>query len=134
MFKTISICIKNHFNCRPDPKAPNYPSLAAALTRSRAGAQPGITSDDLAYAELANYLARKPVQLAVNPLMWWKHNAVHFPHLAQLARKYLCVPATSAASERLFSKAGRVITRTRAALHPSTASALVFLKENLDRW
>ena len=37
---------------------------------------------------------------------WWRVNAVRFPLHATLARRYLCIPATSAPSERLFSAAG----------------------------
>ena len=43
----------------------------------------------------------------------------------------LCCPATSVVSERVFSKAGDVITKKRNALAPSKAQKLVFLMENL---
>lgn len=53
-----------------------------------------------------------------DPLPWWKalcdrghHNAI-----AHLPRIIHCVPATSAASERIFSSAGRVATSGRASL------------------
>jgi hypothetical protein len=38
-----------------------------------------------------------------NPLTWWKVRASKFPNLAVLARKWLCIPATLAPSERVFS-------------------------------
>ncbi len=44
--------------------------------------------------------------LDTNPLDWWKGNQTHFPRLATLARRYLCVPGTSVPSERVFSTAG----------------------------
>ena len=43
----------------------------------------------------------------VNSLAWWKKHASHLPHVAKMARQYLAAPATSAAVERLFSRAGR---------------------------
>ena len=44
-----------------------------------------------------------------NPLHWWARNAASLPHLSVLARQFLCIPATSAPSERVFSAAGLTI-------------------------
>ena len=46
----------------------------------------------------------------VNPLIWWRDNEKYFPRLSQLARKYLCVPATSVPSEHVFSVAEHITT------------------------
>ena len=54
-----------------------------------------------------------------------------FPPVAAVAHTYLCIPATSVASERLFSKAGDVVTKKRNSLKPSAADHVVFLMENL---
>ena len=62
-----------------------------------------------------------------NPLQWWKDHAPSFPHVAVLARRYLCIPATSAPSERLFSTAGLTITKARNGLRDDNASAIIFL-------
>jgi hypothetical protein len=48
-----------------------------------------------------------------------------------LAKETLCIPATSAPSERLFSSAGLTIANDRAGLTPDNASDLVFLKTTL---
>ena len=66
-----------------------------------------------------------------DPLAWWKNNAVRFPLLSVLAKKYLCVCATSTASERVFSTAGNVVTSTRNLLKPEKVDMLVFLAKNL---
>ena len=63
------------------------------------------------------------------PLDWWKINQVRFPHLANLAKRLLCIPATSAPSERVFSNAGLTIAKDRANLAPDTASELIFLHD-----
>ena len=42
----------------------------------------------------------------------WSTNS-QLPHLKQLASKYLCIPATSASSERCFSSAGLTVSEFR---------------------
>ena len=51
--------------------------------------------------------------LAEDVLTWWKLHKDKLPILAELARAYLCIPATSAPSERLFSTAGNNMTFSR---------------------
>lgn len=41
-------------------------------------------------------------------LAYWEKRQVVYPQLAVLAKRYLCVLATSAPVERLFSTAGKV--------------------------
>ena len=48
-----------------------------------------------------------------NPLLWWKRNSILYPNLAALARKYLAIQATSASSERIFSRASLIISNLR---------------------
>ena len=57
-------------------------------------------------------------------------NGNRFPHLENLAKKYLAIPATSTPSERVFSVAGIVVDKRRAALTPEMVDALVFLNKN----
>jgi hypothetical protein len=66
-----------------------------------------------------------------NPLVWWKKYSATFPYLAQVARRYLVMPTTSAPVERLFSVAGQVVTAMRNRLHPETVTILVFRHEAL---
>ena len=66
------------------------------------------------------------------PLAWWKSYETQFPILAKLARKYLCIPATSVPSERAFSTAGLVVNSKRACLLPENVNMLVFLAQNLN--
>ena len=47
--------------------------------------------------------------------------------LARLAKKYLAIPASSAASGRVFSEAGNVVTKKRKKLRNDTVDALMVL-------
>ena len=63
-----------------------------------------------------------------NPLDWWKHNSGKYPILSSIARRILCVPATSAPCERLFSYAGLTISNDRNRLLPENAEEFIFLR------
>lgn len=67
-----------------------------------------------------------------NPLLWWKAHQVHFPILSRLARGILCIPATSAPSERVFSMAELTISKLRASLSSDHASSMIFLHDVWD--
>lgn len=56
---------------------------------------------------------------------WQAQNS--FPQLQHLAKRILCIPSTSAASERSFSSAGRIIEARRSRLNPDTVDAILFL-------
>jgi hypothetical protein len=68
-----------------------------------------------------------------SPLQWWSVNTKKFPRLAMLAKKYLCIPATSAPAERLFSHAGLIITEKRNRLHEDVAADLIYLNMNWSK-
>ena len=62
-----------------------------------------------------------------DPLTWWNEQSKSLPLLSTLARRILCIPATSAPSESLFSSAGLSASKIRASLQPELASDVVFL-------
>jgi hypothetical protein len=67
-----------------------------------------------------------------DPLKWWSKNSIVFPTLLLLVKRLLCIPATSAPSERVFSAAGLTISKDRASLLPEHASDMIFLKKSWD--
>ena len=73
----------------------------------------------------------KPTTSKVEILAWWKEHHQTLPLLAACARKYLCITASSASAERLFSASGKVITPLRSSLDPANVDKMVYLHENL---
>jgi hypothetical protein len=65
-------------------------------------------------------------------LAWWKRNDSKYPLFAMLAHEYLAIPATSAPSERIWSRASRILSLKKAALKPEVAQRIMFVKENLS--
>ena len=66
-------------------------------------------------------------------LNWWKQNHVSYPNVAKTAKKYLCVPASSVPSERIFSLCGNILNKKRASLAPENLDMLVFLNKNYKK-
>ncbi|KAG7453638.1 Transposable element Hobo transposase [Solea senegalensis] len=60
-------------------------------------------------------------------LSLWESQSKALPLLAKVTRMILCIPATSASSERMFSSAGRVLESRRNRLNPGTVDAILFL-------
>lgn len=109
------------------PPAPN-PKQSSALEsllgeayrpREEGGAQKTWAE---AEDEIKRYRARRPAEL---------RDEKQYPLLALMAKRYLCVPGTSVASERVFSTAGDIITAKRSCLTPGHVDELLFLQKNL---
>ncbi len=67
-----------------------------------------------------------------NLLEWWKAKQEIFLILSIIAKKYLGIPATSIASEWLFSDVGNHITAKRNLLDSGFLEKMVFLKCNMQ--
>ncbi|XP_057216122.1 E3 SUMO-protein ligase ZBED1-like [Triplophysa rosa] len=106
-------------------KASGVVSASAATTSASSSLKEAIEG------ELKGYLSTPNAESEVDPLGWWKVHEANFPRVSQLARKYLCIPATSAPSERAFSTGGNIVTCQRATLKPDKVNQLVFLSKNL---
>ena len=69
---------------------------------------------------------------STDPNDWWRRvGRVEFPHLSLLARVFLSVPATSAASEAVFSRAGFDDRDNRSRLGAGTLQTSLRLVRNL---
>lgn len=61
--------------------------------------------------ELTRYLDVPVMTLSQDPIAAWYELKSVYPHIYSVAEKCLTIPATSVPSERLFSKAGDIITK-----------------------
>jgi hypothetical protein len=82
--------------------------------------------------QLERYLLEPKELNDTDPLAWWRANGRRYPHVAAIARKMLSVPATSVASERVFSTAGHVVSKRRNRLDPEHVDQILFLAKNLE--
>ena len=62
-------------------------------------------------------------------LDWWKDNNKGYGNLGLLVKKFLAIPASSAAVERIFSVAGNIIGSTRYVMNPKTLDSLTFMRK-----
>jgi hypothetical protein len=77
---------------------------------------------------LQRYLAAPKAPFSADILKWWDFHELEYPHLAKVARDYAGIPGSSAPSERVFSRAGDLITKKRNRLAPETADSIMCLR------
>lgn len=106
-------------------------TLGRLLGRAKPSMSTSTPVDQRAKSEITSYLQEEVIDGDDKPLDWWKENRCRFPLMANLAKKYLCVTATSTPSERVFSASGNIITPLRSLLTPEKVNQLVFLAKNL---
>lgn len=76
------------------------------------------------------YLSEVNLTRSEDPLVYWAQHKHLYPHLYQLALTFLCSPASSVPCERIFSKAGEVLSKKRNCLSPNTLEKILFLNKN----
>ncbi|XP_025410795.1 zinc finger BED domain-containing protein 1-like [Sipha flava] len=82
--------------------------------------------------ELDRYIAEPLLKRTEDPLVWWNERKLIYPKLYQLVCRRLCIVATSVPCERIFSKAGMVLTERWSRLTIDKVEKLLFLNHNLD--
>ncbi|KAF9309458.1 hypothetical protein BG003_009725 [Podila horticola] len=73
------------------------------LKRQRTVRGHAALQDDQELNEVERYFICTLTYKPVDPLERWRHNKSKFPVMAKIAQKYLAIPATSVASERMFT-------------------------------
>lgn len=90
--------------------------------------------DTVATDELEEYLHGKKDYScsSVSELCdFWRAHEKEFPKLSLLSKRILCIPATSASSERNFSVAGYIMQARRTCLKKESMENLLFLHKNM---
>ena len=64
--------------------------------------------------------------------MFWSNHKHKLPYLYILSNKYLCIQATSVASERVFPTSGDILSAERSMLYANLVDMMIFLKKNAD--
>lgn len=88
-------------------------------------------SGSAAMSELDYYTREPGIDQQACALAWWKEKAALYPTLAEMARVYLAIPASSAPSERVFSAGKLTLDYKRRSLEPDRVSRLVFMKKTM---
>ncbi|XP_076065166.1 zinc finger BED domain-containing protein 4-like [Oratosquilla oratoria] len=81
-------------------------------------------------SQMESYLSQPITEDDSDPLLFWEQNQSTLPQLTILALQYLCIPASSAPVERLFSIAGKVFRPERCRITDARFEELMFIKCN----
>jgi hAT family C-terminal dimerisation region len=79
--------------------------------------------------EYTKWMKQLPVRRDTNILKYWTSKEYEFPTIARMARDHLAIPATSAASECVFSVGGDIITKKRNRLGAGNTRRLLCLRD-----
>ncbi len=82
--------------------------------------------------EISKYQTLSYLKITSDPLLWWKQKQFQFPILSCLAQKYLCIPATEAPSERIFSTASLLLSKFRNRMDPDLAGRMISSRRILN--
>ncbi|GCB82899.1 E3 SUMO-protein ligase ZBED1 [Scyliorhinus torazame] len=84
------------------------------------------------HQQLESYLTEPLRKRNTNPFEWWKNNEHRFPAVANLARQYLAIPATSVSATTAFFCSNSIPDLARSALLPEDIDQILFLHKNFD--
>ena len=85
------------------------------------------TKRSKAVSDFRMYIEEKCADINVNPLVYWIEKKSELEGLCKIAFEHLIIPGTSVPSERVFSKAGELISSKRSRLKQKNVSMLMFL-------
>ena len=77
-------------------------------------------------SEMDRYAREKTIGSKDDPLQWWKRIKNIFPVMCHLAKKYLCMQATSTTAEHAMSLLGNIVSKKRCQLSDEHVNMLEF--------
>lgn len=80
---------------------------------------------------MRQYLSMPHQDLKCNVAEFWNDHKTVLAPLSDIALKYIIIPATSVPAERIFSKAGQILSARRNRLLPKNVDQLIFLNKNI---
>ena len=113
----------------PIPTPAKRPSLLWANFDREVKEKQQVTSNILTATELKvrRHLETASLFRDAKPLEYWKDHCSTLPRLSLIARDVLSIPETCVPSERLFSKAGELISNRRSSLKAKNVDRILFL-------
>ena len=118
-------------SCDPPPTKKTKPrQLLKFMFDESESASTDKSNLDSVKAEVLSYLSTSCLDEGDNPLIFWKINAVTYPALAALAKRYLSIPASSGPVERLFSIGGKIFRPDRCRITDDKFEKLMNIKCN----
>lgn len=110
-------------------------SVHNELVTKKAATQNSEQTDERMPTDLKHYLSYPTIPLGDDTLKYWDIVGNMYPNLKKIAQPYLSLVATSVPSERLFSKAGNIMTEKRNRLKGEKLQQLLFLGSlNFEDW
>lgn len=114
-------------SCPPPKKPKGFTAILKNMEKEEGNTQPTpMTHEQQIENEISSYLDFPTAEVETSPLVWWKAEYRRFPTLSQLAKRYLCLPATSVPSEQVFSTCGHIVSSLRGRLLPKNVKKLIF--------
>lgn len=80
--------------------------------------------------EVNRYLEESVLIRTVDSIGWWREHSYNYPNLSNIVREKCCVVGTSVQCERVFSKAGFVLSERRNRLKPKKKNQILILNYN----
>ncbi|CAG12947.1 unnamed protein product [Tetraodon nigroviridis] len=100
--------------------------LDVDVKKSRANSN--VTTD--AVVEVQRCISEANTPRSQDPLQYWQTQRLHYPNLYKLAMKFPCTPSSSVPCERVFSKAGEMVSKRRNRLGTNMLKQLMFWNKN----
>lgn len=114
-----------------------FAAVRAKVEEKRRSAEASVLSDNVVDQEMEAFLLDvntldSSSAMDIEPFSFWEKRKEKLPKIYDIAVDILSIPATSAPTERVFSRASFVLKRNRHNLCDAKLEAEVFFKFNME--